>query len=197
MVLMMNAINKSYFGGARKLTCYSCHRGTDFPKVTPNLAEQYSAPVVGDSLKGGAGDLILIFLVLAGIGWVGYERLLRSQVLALRRSDYIQAAEAMGASTWTILRRHLFPNISWLVVISISSSLGASALAEIGLTFLGLGMRPPTPSFGEMIFSGSGPRQVAAHPNLLLVPGTIAVLFFLSFNLLGDALNDILNPRTR
>jgi ABC-type dipeptide/oligopeptide/nickel transport system permease subunit len=93
--------------------------------------------------------------------------------------------------------RHLFPNIAWIVVVGISSSLGGIALSEIGLTFLGLGVRPPTPSLGAMIYEGSGPRQVAAHPNLLLVPGIIAVLLFLSFNLLGDALNDVLNPHTR
>ena len=154
-------------------------------------------PVFGDFLRTGGGDLILIFTALSLIGWVGGERLIRAQVLAVRHTEYVQAARSMGASVTRILVRHLFPNIAWIVVVGISSSLGGIALSEIGLTFLGLGVRPGVPSLGAMIFEGSGPRQVSAHPNLLLVPGVIAVLLFLSFNLLGDALNDVLNPHTR
>jgi peptide/nickel transport system permease protein len=154
-------------------------------------------PLIGGSLKAGGADLLLVFGVLSLIGWVGGERLIRAQVLAIRRSEYVEAARGSGASTWRIIRHHIFPNISWLVVVGISSSLGAIALSEIALTFFGLGVRPPTPSFGDMIFDAVSPRTVAAHPNLLLVPGLIVVLLFLSFNLLGDALNDVLNPRTR
>lgn len=154
-------------------------------------------PLIGGSLQAGGADLLLVFSVLTLVGWVGGERLIRSQVLAVRKSDYVEAAHAMGASTWRILRSHIFPNISWLVVVGISSSLGGIALSEIALTFFGLGVRPPTPSFGDLIFDASGPLTVAAHPNLLLVPGVVVVLLFLSFNLLGDALNDVLNPRTR
>ncbi|MGI8554510.1 MAG: ABC transporter permease [Dehalococcoidia bacterium] len=167
------------------------------PRFDLFLHRFYTWPLIGGGFKAGAGDLVLIYLVVSVISWVGYERLIRAQVLAVRRSEYVQAARLMGAPTWRILLQHLFPNISWLVVLNISASLGASALSEIALSFLGLGVRPPTPSFGQMIFDGSGPRQVAAHPNLLLIPGVIAVLLFLSFNLLGDALNDVLNPRTR
>lgn len=154
-------------------------------------------PLIGSSLKAGGADLLLIFTVLSLIGWVGGERLIRAQVLAIRRSEYVESARGMGASTWRIIRRHIFPNISWLVVVGISSSLGAIALSEIALTFFGLGVRPPTPSFGDLIFDAVSPRTVAAHPNLLLVPGIIVMLLFLAFNLLGDALNDVLNPRTR
>lgn len=165
-----------------------------FDKVLQHL---YHAPLIGDALKAGAADLVLIFFVLSLIGWVGGERVIRAQTLALRQSEFVQAAEASGASTWRLLRRHIFPNLSWLVVVGISSSLGGIALGEIALTFFGLGVRPPTPSFGEMIYDASGARQVAAHPSLLLIPGVIVVLLFLAFNLLGDALNDVLNPRTR
>ena len=171
--------------------------GTFRPRFDDFIGRFYHVPAIGDALKAGGADLALLFTVLSLVGWVGGERVVRAQVLAVRQTEYVQAARAMGASTWRILRRHVYPNISWLVVVSISSSLGGIALSEIGLTFLGLGVRPPTPSLGAMIFEASGPRQVAAHPNLLLIPGAIAVLLFLSFNLLGDALNDVLNPRTR
>jgi peptide/nickel transport system permease protein len=167
------------------------------PRFDAWLSRFNHVPFLGDSLQAGGADLVLIFTALSLIGWVGGERLIRAQVLAVRQTEYVQAARSMGASVTRILVRHLFPNIAWIVVVGISSSLGGIALAEIGLTFLGLGVRPPTPSLGAMIYEGSGPRQVAAHPNLLLVPGVIAVLLFLSFNLLGDALNDVLNPHTR
>ena len=167
------------------------------PRFDTYFAQYYHAPLVGDSLKAGGADLVLIFGALSLIGWVGGERLIRALVLSVRRTEYVQAAQAMGASTARVLWRHVFPNIAWLVVVGISSSLGGIALSEIGLSFLGLGVRPPTPSLGAMIYDGSGVRQFEAHPNLLLIPGVIAVLLLLSFNLLGDALNDVLNPRTR
>lgn len=167
------------------------------PRFDTLTHQLYSWPLVGGSFKAGAGDLVLVFTVLSLIGWVGGERLIRSQVLAVRRTEYVEAARSMGASTWRVLWSHVFPNVVWLVVVGVSSGLGSIALAEIDLSFFGLGVRPPTPSFGAMLYDGSGPRQVAAHPNLLLIPGAIVVLLFLSFNLLGDALNDVLNPRTR
>jgi len=167
------------------------------PRMDSIVSHYYTAPIIGDALKAGGADLALLFIVLSLIGWVGGERLIRAQVLAIRSSEYVQAAEVMGASTWRIIARHIFPNIAWLVVLGIAGTLGGVALTEIGLTFLGLGVRPPTPSFGAMIYDASGVRQAAAHPNLLLIPGTITVLFLLSWILLGNALNDVLNPRTR
>lgn len=193
---LINRVGEA-FGSLPPLLLLILLTATLRPRFDAFLTQYYTAPLVGDSLKAGGADLVLIFTVLSLIGWVGGERLIRAQVLAVRQTEYVQAAEAMGASTWRILRRHVFPNVVWLVVVGISSGLGAIALAEIGLTFLGLGVRPPTPSLGAMIYDASGPRQVAAHPHLLLIPGIIAVLLMLSFNLLGDALNDVLNPRTR
>ncbi|MHB8576856.1 MAG: ABC transporter permease [Dehalococcoidia bacterium] len=171
--------------------------GTLRPRVDTWLRHGYSWPLIGSSLRTGIGDIFFVFFVLSLIGWVSDERLIRSQVLAIRQAEYVIAAESMGASTVGLLWHHVFPNIRHLVVLGVTTSLGAVALSEISLSFFGLGVRPPTPSFGAMIFDGSGVRQVQAHPHLLFVPGTIAVLFFISFALLGDALNDVLNPRTR
>lgn len=171
--------------------------GTLRPKFDAWIRHSYSWPLIGSNLRTGIGDIFFIFLVLTVIGWVGDERLIRSQVLAVRNFDYVLAARSMGASTNRILWQHIFPSIRYLVVLGVTTSLGAVALSEIALSFLGLGVKDPTPSLGAMIYDGSGIRQLQAHPHMLLVPGTIAVLFFLSFALLGDALNDVLNPRTR
>lgn len=167
------------------------------PRVDAWVRHAYGWPLIGSPLRTGIADITFVFFALTLIGWVDDERLIRSQVLAIREEDYVLAARAMGASTARILWSHIFPNIRFLVVLGVTTAVGAIALSEISLTFFGLGVRAPTPSFGDMIYDGSGPRQVLAHPHLLFVPGTIAILFFISFALFGDALNDILNPRTR
>ncbi len=167
------------------------------PRIDAWVRHAYGWPVIGGPLRTGIADITFVFFALTLIDWVGQERLIRSQVLAVRQEEYVLAARAMGASTGRILWNHVFPNIRHLVVLGVTTSIGAIALSEISLTFFGLGVRAPTPSFGDMIYDGSGPRQVLAHPHLLLVPGTIAILFFIAFALFGDALNDILNPRTR
>lgn len=171
--------------------------GTMRPKFDSWVRHGYSWPLVGSSLRTGIGDIFFIFFILSLISWVGDERLIRSQVLAIRGSEYVIAAQSMGASTGRVIWYHVFPNIRYLVILGVTTGLGAIALSEIALSFFGLGVREPTPSFGAMIYDGSGVRQVQAYPHLLLVPGTIAVLYFIAFALLGDALNDVLNPRTR
>jgi len=171
--------------------------GTLRPRFDAWIRHGYNWPIIGSSLQTGIADVFFLFLVLSMVDWVGLERLIRSQVLAVRQSDYVLAAESMGASTGRVLWDHVFPNIRHLVVLGTTTSLGAIALSEIALSFFGLGVKLGTPSFGALIFAGSGVRQVQAHPHLLLVPGSIAVLLFLSYALLGDALNDVLNPRTR
>ena len=152
---------------------------------------------VGGIVSSGAPDYILIFTALALFGWVGMARVIRSQVLAIRESDYVLAARAMGAPTWRILYRHLLPNVSNIVIVSVSFSLGIAAAAEVGLSFLGIGVRPPHPSFGAMIFDTAGPRNILAHPNLIFIPSAIIASLLFAFALLGDALNDVLSPRRR
>lgn len=145
----------------------------------------------------GFADYFLIFFVLSLFGWVGGARLIRTQVFTLRGADYVTAAEAFGAGTPRILFRHLLPGVLPLIVVGLSAALGAIALAEIGLTFIGVGIQPPHPSFGALIADGS-PRSVFEnHPQLLLIPGGVVCLLILSFNLLGDALNDVLTTRNR
>lgn len=140
-------------------------------------------------------DYFLIFGALSLFGWVGGARIIRTQVLAMRESEFILAARASGAPTRRILFQHILPNVMPLVVVGASAGLGSIALSEIGLTFLGVGIQPPHPSYGALITDGAGRSVLEAHPALLLVPaGVVAALIF-AFNLLGDSLNDVFTSR--
>ncbi len=145
----------------------------------------------------GAPDYFLIAAALGIFGWVGIARLVRSQTLSLREANYVFAARAFGASTPRLLFRHLLPNLTNLLVVAITLSLGAAAAVEIGLTFLGIGVHAPHPSFGIMIEEGAGLTTMRAHPILMAVPAVVVASLLLSFNLLGDALTDVLSPRRR
>jgi peptide/nickel transport system permease protein len=145
----------------------------------------------------GFPDYVLIFAALSLFAWVGGARVIRSQVLALRETEYVQAARAMGASTSRIIIHHLLPNVSNIVIVSLSASLGAIATTEIALTWFGVGVQPPTPSFGVMLFEGGSIRTLQADPQLLLVPAAVVAALIFSCNLLGDALTDILTPHAR
>jgi ABC-type dipeptide/oligopeptide/nickel transport system permease subunit len=161
------------------------------------IANYYDLPYFGELLKEGFASILILIFVLTLIGWVGSMRLIRALTLAIKNTDYVLAARAAGARTGRILVWHILPNISYIIVLGLAASFGSVALSEIGLSFLGLGVRPPTPSFGNMILEGFGSRRFEQYPHLLAFPAFFAVALLLSFNLLGDALNDVLNPRTR
>lgn len=149
-------------------------------------------------VSSGAPRYFLVFGALSIFGWVGMARLVRSQILSLRESAYVLAARASGASTARILFRHLLPNITNLMIVVITISLGAAAAAEIGLTFLGIGVQAPHPSFGVMISDyAQDPTNIRDHPTLILYPAVVIGALVLSFNLLGDVLTDIMSPRRR
>ena len=145
----------------------------------------------------GASDYFLIFTALSLFFWVGGARVIRSQVFALRETEYVIAARSMGAGTWRIIGSHLLPNVSPIIIVGVSASLGAIAGSEIALTFLGVGVHDPTPSFGALIFNSAGVVTVRNHPHLLIFPGVVVGMLIFSFNLLGDALNDVLTPKAR
>lgn len=145
----------------------------------------------------GIVDFAVVSFALAIFSWFGMARLVRGQVLQVRENQYSEAARAIGASTSRILRVHVFPNVISPVIVSISAGLAAFAGAELFLSFIGIGVQPPTPSLGRMIFENSSIQVLRSDPHLLLFPViTISVLLF-SFNLLGDAVSDAFNPRTR
>lgn len=145
----------------------------------------------------GAADYFLIFGALSLFVWVGGARVIRSQVLSLRQTEYVLAARSMGASTWRILASHLLPNVSPIIIVGVSASLGAIAGSEIALTFLGVGVHEPTPSFGALISESAAQPVLRNHPYLLLAPAVVVGALIFAFNLLGDALNDVLTPKAR
>lgn len=152
---------------------------------------------IGGIVRSGAPDYLLIFGALSLFGWVGGARVIRAQILALRETEFILAARAVGATTGRILFRHLLPNVSNIIIVSMSLGLATIAGSEIILTWFGVGIQPPRPSFGALIFDASSVRTVNAYPHLLLFPGGVVALLFFSFNLLGDALTDVFTPRAR
>jgi ABC-type dipeptide/oligopeptide/nickel transport system permease subunit len=145
----------------------------------------------------GSQDYFLIFGALSLFVWVGSARVIRSQVLALRETEYVLAAEAMGAGTWRVLTSHLLPNVSPIIIVGVSASLGAIAGSEIVLTFLGVGVHEPTPSFGALISDASPQAVLQNYPHLMIFPAIVIGVLIFAFNLLGDALNDVLTPRAR
>ena len=145
--------------------------------------------------SSGAASYLTVFAALSLFSWVGMARVIRAQVLQLREREFIVAAQATGATQAHILWRHLLPNVSNLVILSISATLGAVAGSEIFLTWFGVGVQPPAPSFGQMLFEGSGARTFNENPHLLLVPAFFVTMLMFAFNLLGDALNDAVRGR--
>lgn len=144
--------------------------------------------VLGPSLR----NLMLAVIVVA---WAGYARIMRASVLAEREKPYIEAARMVGASPTRILRRHLLPNIVAPIVVLTTLDMAGILLVLSALSFLGLGVQPPTPEWGAMLSEGSS--YLARAPNLMLFPGVAIFLMALGFNLFGDGLRDVLDPRTR
>ncbi len=140
-------------------------------------------------------DYLIVFGVLGLVSWAGTGRLVRGQVLSLREKEFIEAQHAIGAPTRWIIVRHLIPNVLGSVIVAASFTFGGAMLAESSLSFLGIGIRPPGASWGTMIASSIGNWR--SDPHLILMPGIVLSLAVLSFNFIGDALNDALNPRAR
>ena len=138
-------------------------------------------------------DFFLIFGSLAIISWSGYARLIRGQVLSLREQEFVEAARSMGASTRTILFKHILPNSFAPIVVAVSVNFGNAILAESALSYLGVGIQPPTPSWGQMI--NQNLSQWRYFPHLVLGPGAALALLILAFNFFGDGVADALNPR--
>jgi ABC-type dipeptide/oligopeptide/nickel transport system permease subunit len=148
-------------------------------------------------VRTGVVDYFVVSFALVAFGWVGMARLVRGQILALRETDYIQAARAIGASTKRILFMHLLPNCISVIVVTVSMGMGALTGTEIVLSWLGLGIQPPRPSLGTMLLGAGNIGTLRDTPWELLVPGLAAFIMVVAWNLLGDALSDALNPRTR
>jgi len=140
-------------------------------------------------------SLSLIILVLGLTQWPGTTRIVRGDVLSLREREYIQAARALGFGRWRIIFRHLVPNVLAPVIVTATLGIGNTIVLEAGLSFLGLGVQPPTPSWGSMVSDGR--ENLIGAWWIATFPGLAIVLTVLAFNLVGDALRDALDPRLR
>jgi len=138
-------------------------------------------------------SLPVVFVVIGLVGWAGMARLVRGEVLSLRVRDYVQAARALGASDARILWRHLLPGVTAPVIVAATLGVGGAIMAEAALSFVGLGARPPTPSWGAMVADGRDLLRVA--PWVSIVPGLAIGLTVLGVNLVGDGLRDALEVR--
>jgi peptide/nickel transport system permease protein len=144
----------------------------------------------------GAGINKLIF-ALCVIGWVGYARLIRGQVLKVREYDFVQAARAQGAGDLRILLVHILPNAIQPLIVQASLGMAGAVLSEASLSFLGLGVPPPAPSWGVMIEEARDLSTLQAAPHALIFPGLAIALTVLAFNFIGDGLREYLDPRQR
>jgi peptide/nickel transport system permease protein len=142
----------------------------------------------------GPGIFNLVLALSLG-GWVGYGRLVRAQVLATRDREYVEAARALGANDWRVIVRHILPNIVQPIIVQAAIGMAGAILAEATMSFLGLGVPPPTASWGSML--NDGRAHLFDAPHLVLFPAAAVMLAVLSLNFIGDALRDYLDPRSR
>ena len=142
--------------------------------------------VLGPSLSN-------VVMALSAIGWVGYARLVRGQVLKARELEFVQAARALGAGTPRILLRHVVPTTLPAVMVQATLGMAGSILAEASLSFLGLGVQPPTPSWGTML--NGGRLHLLDAPHLTIFPGAAIAVLVLGFNFLGDGMRDAVDPK--
>lgn len=183
--VLLGAIS-GYFGGwVDTIIMRLCDMLLAFPGILLAIA---LVAVLGPSLNN-------VILALAVIGWVSYARLVRGQVLKIRESEYVTAARALGARSGRVISRHVLPNVINPVIVMATLGLAGSILAEASLSFLGLGVQPPTPSWGAMLTAGRRYLGLANH--LAVYPGIAIMIAVMGLNFLGDGLIDALDPKYR
>jgi ABC-type dipeptide/oligopeptide/nickel transport system permease subunit len=149
--------------------------------------------LVVSTLLGSGLNGVLIAVALALVP--GYVRLMAGQVLAARQQEYVTAARSVGAGNATLMFRHILPNCVSPLIVQVTLVIGLAILIEATLSFLGLGIKPPTAAWGSMVFDGY--RYLALRPILSLGPGLAIMLVVFAFNMVGDGLRDALDPRLR
>ncbi|MCX5496711.1 ABC transporter permease [Kaistia dalseonensis] len=165
------------------------------PPLTAWMDRMYQAtlnPIWRNSL---IVDFVLVFGAMALVSWPAYCRLVRAQVLSVRSRNYVTAARALGLPTRVILMRYIVPNAIGPLIVAVSAGLGAAMVLESAFSFLGVGVNPPAPSWGNMISDGL--RVWRTYPHLLAAPAAVLGIATIAFSFLGDGLNDALNPKGR
>jgi peptide/nickel transport system permease protein len=175
-----------YVGG---LTDDGLMRTTDVFFAFPSL-------ILAMAIAGALGpSLQTAMIAIAAVSWPVYARLVRGQVLALRKREFVEAAESIGASGFRIIFRHLLPNALSPLLVQASFDMGGAILIAAGLSFIGFGAQPPLAEWGVMISEGR--KYVTTHPWLPLFPGLAILVTVAAFNLIGDGLRDAFDPRLR
>jgi oligopeptide transport system permease protein len=140
-------------------------------------------------------SLFLLFAALGAVSWLTMARIVRGQVLSIKNEQFIEAARSIGVSNWVIIFRHIVPNTLGPVIVYATLTVPSVILQEAFLSFLGLGVQPPIPSWG--VLANEGAQAIAVHPLLLVAPGVMMALTLFSLNFLGDGLRDALDPQMR
>jgi oligopeptide transport system permease protein len=148
-----------------------------------------------NALDSKVGGMLFIFIGLGLTAWMGMARLARGQVLSLREKEFVEAARAVGAGNMRIMFRHILPNILGPLIVSETLAIPTYISWEAFLSFIGLGVNPPTPSWGSMIATGA--NSIRTYPHHALIPGLALAITMFAFNFLGDGLRDALDPRMR
>lgn len=165
------------------------------PMVQENarkLGELLGNPALG---RSSVLDYVVVFIALSLVSWGGMTRLIRGQILSLKERDFVLAAEALGASGWRVLFRHLLPNTLNIILIVLSMGMAGMIMSESVLSFLGIGIQPPNASWGAMVEEGIDAWR--SHPHIFFIPGLVIAIMIYAFNFLGDGLYDALNPKGR
>jgi oligopeptide transport system permease protein len=141
------------------------------------------------------GGMLFIFMGIGITAWMGIARLARGQILSLKQKEFVLASHMIGASDARIITRHILPNIIGPILVTVTLSIPGYISTEVFLSFIGLGVDPPTPSWGSMIAEGA--RAIRSYPNQVLLPALVLAITMFAFNFMGDGLRDALDPRMR
>jgi peptide/nickel transport system permease protein len=164
--------------------------------IKPGLLTWAKSIGLGELAKSGYLDYAVVIIALGVIGWAGLARLIRAQVLTVKEREFVISARAVGVPTWKVILRHVLPNSIAPVIVALSMGMGDIALSEGYLSFLGIGLQPPAPSWGNILADNAG-RYWRTFPQmiwLVLIPGLVLAAVVFAFNFLGDGLNEALNP---
>ncbi len=144
-------------------------------------------------ISSGNESILKLVFILCIFSWMTVARLVRGSILSLREREFILASKTLGATDFTIITRHMFPNVIAPMLVSVTLGVGESILFEAALSFLGLGIQPPTPSWGNMLFNAQ--ELISQAPFLAILPGLLILMVTISFNYVGDGLQDAIDPK--
>jgi len=164
--------------------------------IKPGILAWAKSNGLSDLAKSGYLDYAVVILALGVVGWAGLARMVRAQVLSTKEREFVISAHAIGVPTWKVILRHILPNSLAPVIVALSMGMGDIALSEGYLSFLGIGLQPPAPSWGNILADNAG-RYWRTFPQmiwLVLIPGVVLATVVFAFNFLGDGLNEALNP---